>query len=373
MSKEILSYMKKLTQPILREHVEQYLINGTTTAPIIVEFDPTTSCNFKCPECVNKELLNKKEIDLPRTISLLDELSYAGVKGVIFIGGGEPLAHSGMPEPISYCNELGMKVGLTTNGSLIGKYIDVISDCVDWTRVSIDAAGQETFTIFRPSNIKDSFSKIIKNMENLAKSKKGLLGYSFLIIERYMNEVAVTNIHELYDAAYLAKEIGCDYFEYKPMVDHNHNLVPLSQNGINILVDQIAKMEKLNSDSFQIIFPYSLKYLLNGTNIDQPKSNHTCPILELRTLITPDGIYPCPYKRGYENLKLGDINSKFDEYWISKERQNLTSKVNPSEMCRFYCIRQDLNIELLSMAHSYKKGADLFKNKIGNDLGDVFI
>ena len=280
-----------------------------------------------------------------------------------------------MPAPILRCHELGIAVGLTTNGSLIGRYIEAISKCVSWTRVSVDAASQGTFSIFRPSNIPNSFDRIKANIELLAKSKKGLLGYSFLLIERdnLLDDGIVTNIHEVYEAARLARELGCDYFEYKPMVDEHHNLIPLSQGAKESLAAQMEKMGSLNTDSFRVVAPDSISHLLNGTSMDQPKDYTTCPVMEMRTLITPKGIYPCPYKRGYEGVKLGDIDVRFDEYWASQKRRELATKVNPSKDCPFYCIRHDMNIMLLSLAQAYENGVDMLPHMTGIETGDVFI
>lgn len=375
MSKDVLSFVSKILQPSLRERVIEYMKVGRTSGPLIVEFDPTTVCNFFCPECISIDLLNKKSIDTLRTKMLIEEFRAAGVKGIIFIGGGEPLAQRGMPQPIRQCHDLGIAVGLTTNGSLLGKYVDVVSECVAWTRVSVDAANQETFSKFRPSKIKNSFTKVRDNINLLAKSKKGLLGYSFLLIERRTDNDTVisTNIDEVYQAALLARELGCDYFEFKPMVDQDHNLVSLSQRSVEQLKEQLPLLEALNSSRFRVIAPDSITHLLSGTSPHQPKDYTTCPTMELRTLITPTGIYPCPYKRGIDKVKIGEINISFNKYWTSIERHQLASKVNPSTDCLFFCIRHSLNVTLLSLANAYKNGVDLLPFMVSPESGDVFV
>lgn len=374
MNSYVLSFVAKLLQQSLRGRVEEYVHTRTTSGPLVVEFDPTTACNFTCPECISILLLNKGNIEIARTLALIDEFHRAGVKGVIFIGGGEPLAQQGMPAPILRCREHGISVGLTTNGSLIGRYLEAISECVSWTRVSVDAACQETFSIFRPSSIRDSFRRVTTNIGLLAKSKKGLLGYSFLMIERNsLGEETATNVHEIYEAARLARELGCDYFEYKPMVDKHHNLIPLSECARKSLAEQMTKMQPLNTESFRVIAPDSITHLLNGTSRDQPKKYTTCPAMEMRTLITPKGIYPCPYKRGYDEVKLGDIDVRFDEYWTSEKRRQLAAKIDPGKDCPFYCIRHDMNVMLLSLAQAYENGIDLLPYMVGAEDGDVFI
>ena len=101
---------------------------------------------------------------------------------VILIGGGEPLAHPKTGDFISLMGENNINIGITTNGSFIDKFINPISEYSNWTRVSVDAATEETFSILRPTKGgKSKFPKIINNMRMLADTKKGTLGFSYLI------------------------------------------------------------------------------------------------------------------------------------------------------------------------------------------------
>lgn len=374
-NKELLNFTSKMLQPNILPRIEEYIEKRTSSGPLIVELDPTTTCNFQCPECISADLLNKDGIEDERLMKLIDEFHNTGVKGIIFIGGGEPLAHKLMPEPIVKAHELGMSVGLTTNGSLINRHIDEIAECVSWTRVSVDAGTSDTFSRIRPSHIPNSFSKVTGNIESLAKVKKGLLGYSFLLVERGLSGGEYfTNASELFAAAKLAKNLGCDYFEYKPAVDMGHNLIPLSENLKSSLQNQTPLMEALNSDQFQVIFPKSVDHLLSSKTPDQPKNYQTCPSVELRTVVTPNGIYPCPYKRGYENQKLGTIDPNFKEYWNSPDRIDKAKSINPSVSCPFYCIRHEPNQLLNLLANGHEQGIDLLPYMIQTpQTDDIFI
>ncbi len=368
-----LNFVDKLLNPKVRQKVEEYVKNKSTNGPVIVEFDPTSNCNFACPECISADLLNKGQITPKRVYELIDEFHMSGVKGIIFIGGGEPLAHSDMPRPIVYTRELGMAVGLTTNGSLINRHINAIAENVNWTRVSLDAGTQSTHNLFRPSKIKESFLKIIESMAQLAKIKTGVLGYSFLLIERQLpSGDIVSNYNEIFTAAKIAKEIGCDYFEFKPMVDEKHNLIPLSENNKRFFLDEIPKLLELNSNNFSIIYPNSFDHLMQSAIVNQPKDYHSCPTLELRTVVTPSGIYPCPYKRGMKII--GDSSENFTQFWASKERKNMIKNIDPSRDCPFYCIRHETNVVLISLKDAFSRGVDLLEYlKSKEEVDDVFL
>ncbi|MFZ5845473.1 MAG: hypothetical protein ACOY0S_03340, partial [Patescibacteria group bacterium] len=212
------------------------------------------------------------------------------------------------------------------------------------------------------------------NIEALARKKQGILGYSFLIIERRLSDGrTITNCHEIYAAAKLARSLGCDYFEYKPMVDEHHNLIPFSESVRNSLVDQLSVLPTLNTVDFQVIAPKSIDHLLNSTDLDQPKNYTSCPTLELRTVVAPGGVYPCPYKRGHDNEKIGESDVRFDEYWPSEKRIQRAKAINPSTDCHFYCIRHESNIFLHMLAEAHKEGLDLLPHMIETDIDDIFI
>ncbi|MDP3988025.1 MAG: radical SAM protein [Candidatus Levybacteria bacterium] len=372
-TENLIGFSDKLLQPSLRPRLLEYIDKKTTSGPVVVELDPTTACNSACPECVNLNQLNQGQIESERLKNLMVEFKNAGVKGIIFIGGGEPLLHPSMPQPLADAFGLDIQVGLTTNGLLTDRFLPEIADFVDWTRVSVDAASAQTYSIFRPSGKENAFETVIENMADLAKVKSGLLGYSFMIIERKLpNGKTISNIDELYKAAVLAKEAGCDYFEYKPTVDKDHHLIPLSEQAREGLLKQAEDLKRLESYNFKVFSPKSLGHLISGSTPDQKKDYQTCPVSEFRTLVTKDGIYPCPYKRGIQEKMIGSINQPFDEYWKSEERVDKMASLNPSTDCTFYCIRDEVNIFLNELSKSNDE-----KNPIipppANEAHDVFI
>lgn len=374
MEKDVLDFTRKLFQPELRGPIESYVRRRTSDGPLIVEFDPTTACNMTCPECISGTLLNQGFISTARVLDLVDEFARAGVKGVIFIGGGEPLAHKGMPAPIVCCRERGMAVGLTTNGTLIERHLSAIAQHVAWTRVSLDAATQSTFSLFRPSRISDSFGVVVRGMEKLAKQKTGLLGTSFLLMERLQGDVVIaSNVGEVAAAARIAKDAGCDYFECKPAVDMNHNLIPLSEAARTRLRAQLDEIASLSTERFRVIMPDSTPLLLAGQNHMQPKQYTSCPSIELRTVVTPSGVYPCPYKRGHTEARIGGTNVPFDKFWRSAARHEATSSINPSTDCTFFCIRDPVNRVLHALAEAYEGGVDLLPYMTSRGKLDVFV
>jgi MoaA/NifB/PqqE/SkfB family radical SAM enzyme len=365
-------YLAKLFNANNRAALRDYF-SGYLNGPLVVDFDPTTACNFTCPECISANLLNKDKISAERIEELMHEFARAGVKGIVFIGGGEPLAHSCMPRPLRLAHDVGLEVGLTTNGSLIERHMEAIADCVAWTRVSMDAGTEATFATFRPNKIHRSFEKIVRAMERLARIKKGALGYSFLMMQRATGDQFVTNVSELAAACEIAKNIGCDYFEIKPMFDMDHALIPFAPQIEKIIDEQIAICRSMATPTFDVITTASVQHLRESFDPNQPKNYSFCPTMELRTTVTPSGIYPCAYHRGRSDKVLGTVfDGPFDEFWKSAERRRAAQNTNPSQDCHFFCARHRLNRVVLAMEELYGEGIDLLQYIRADKIDDSF-
>jgi pyruvate-formate lyase-activating enzyme len=346
-------YIAKLMSPFMKTYLDGLKAHDGLAAPVVVELDPTTKCEFSCPECISMGLLNQGELSARHLYRVLSDLAGGGTRGVIFIGGGEPLDHSAMPQPLVEAKRLGLSVGLTTNGYRIDKFYSVISQNVDWTRVSLDAGSAAMYRVFRPSRHSDAFDLVLQGLERLGSSNEriGTLGTSFLLIYRRLGARVITNAHEICKAALISRDLGCDYFEVKPAVDDAHELIEWPQNLRESIIDQLAAVGELSSPTFRVIWPESIDHMLRG-RLDQPKSYRTCPTLELRTVLTPSGLYPCPYKRGDDGLSLPLPVGSFATFWQSAQRKEWTGRVDPSTDCSHFCIRHGLNEALVGYLES---------------------
>ena len=116
------------------------------------------------------------------------------------------------------------------------------------------------------------------------------------------------------------------------------------QGLMDLAKDEIAKLDELEDDTFSVMTAINLKYSLEGVNEPQPKAYSKCPSTYLRTTVTPSGAFVCPYWRGKENMKIGDLlESSFEEVWNSSHRKQVMDELNPSRDCRFHCLRHETN------------------------------
>lgn len=342
--------------PVLQRIAETDWEKGNS-APFVVELDPTAVCDLACPGCISEDVIAVgNSFSADRLMELGREFIDCGVKAVILIGGGEPLAHRRAGDLIQLLGSNDVHVGITTNGSFINRYLPQIAGHAKWTRVSMDAATEETYSRLRPTKggATNKFRRVVENMRALARVKTGKLGYSFLIQTPADGPGIQSNIHEIYDAAWLAKDIGCDYFEVKPTYQFregvDHALMKHDPALMKQAAAEVERLDELETAEFRILKAINLQYSLRGVDKDQPKYYHQCPSTHLRTTVTPGGVYVCPYWRGKERMKVGDVNAtSFREMWTGAWRRAVMDRLDPSVDCNFHCLRHETNVEAMAI------------------------
>jgi len=121
--------------------------------PISISFEPTTSCNLRCPECpsglrsftrptgaLDNELF-KNVID-----QLADTLSY-----LIFYFQGEPYLHPDFLKLVNYAASKGIYTATSTNAHFLDSDAarETIECGLDRLIISIDGTTQETYQSYR--------------------------------------------------------------------------------------------------------------------------------------------------------------------------------------------------------------------------------
>ena len=148
----------------------------------------TQGCNFRCPFCHNKDLLNEEikteVVEEDEVFRYLEKRK--GLLDGICISGGEPLLQPDIETFITKVREMGFKIKLDTNGSspsklkrLIDKglldYVamDIKNDFLDYDKTSgIEMINVEnikrSISILENSNIEYEFrTTIVKELHNL--------------------------------------------------------------------------------------------------------------------------------------------------------------------------------------------------------------
>jgi sulfatase maturation enzyme AslB (radical SAM superfamily) len=241
--------------------------------PVLVTVDPTNICNLNCVWCnaayvranrhnaLTAAALNRLADFLPCWVEGRSGWPL-GVEAVCVAGGGEPLLNPATGAFIDRLTHQGIQTGLVTNGTKIQDYIDPLSQCT-WIGVSIDAGTGATFNALK--RVKQQarvFEDIIENIAVLvdyAKTHHARLGsghpsygvsYKYLLYNK-------DNIGEIFQAARLAKEIGCKNIHFRPAGTPWDKIgtaqeVAFDQEAIELYQDQIRQALELDDATFGV-------------------------------------------------------------------------------------------------------------------------
>ncbi len=117
---------------------------------------------------------------------------------------------------IERCAHLDMLIALSTNGVRIDEFIEPLSWC-HWIGASIDVGSGVLMKELKSFDFFEKLTVGIRSLVDYSKKRNAPLTrkpYGLGITYRYL--VHPGNVHEIYKAAQIAKEIGCASFYFRP-------------------------------------------------------------------------------------------------------------------------------------------------------------
>ena len=275
--------------------------------PISITFEPTTSCNLRCPECPS----GKREFTRPTGMlqndffkSTIDEL-YKEISYLIFYFQGEPFLNPNFLDMVKYASAKNIYTATSTNAHYLTDAVakQTVESGLSRLIISIDGTTQETYEQYR---IGGDLKKVIEGAENVVKWKKELRSKTPHIIFQFL--VVKPNEHQIKDVEVLAKKIGVDEVRFKTAQMYDY------VNG-NKLIPTIEKYSRYKKQT-------------DGTyTIKNEMLNH-CWRLWHSTVITWDGlVVPCCFDKDAQH-QLGNLKTEsFKKMWQGNKYQNFRSAV----------------------------------------------
>src|SRR5512140_2545934 len=118
----------------------------------MIAWEVTRSCNLACVHCRASAECGpyEGELDTDRCKKLIDEIA-AFSSPVIILTGGEPLLRPDIFEIAAYGNQLGLRMVMATNGTLVTEDIarKLIDSGIMRVSISIDGLNAESHDAFR--------------------------------------------------------------------------------------------------------------------------------------------------------------------------------------------------------------------------------
>ncbi len=304
--------------------LEEALENAPTKAPISINLDVTTACNYRCDHCVDMDILNKNiNYEHEALKDSLTNLANNGLRSVIIIGGGEPTAYKGFEDVVRHLKSMDIQIGVVTNGSMMKK-IEAVADVLDerdWVRLSLDSGTNDTFrAMHKPGSKKVTLEWICAHIPPIKKiNPKFKIGFSFIIVWKdcETNDTKIIeNVDEIIPAAKLAKAHEFDYISYKPFLTraeiNNAEVIGIDKerNYVASIMEKIRNnindAKELEDEKFAAIESTNLRVLENSTYMNYSEQPHNCHMQYFRQVLSPLGVFNCPVYRHVPQALLGE-------------------------------------------------------------------
>lgn len=286
--------------------------------PISISFEPTTSCNLRCPECPSglraftRATGMLKEDFFSQTIDQLSkDLLY-----LVFYFQGEPYLNPAFLDMVKYASGKGIYTATSTNAHFLDNVNSkkTVESGLDRLIISIDGTTQDVYQQYR---VGGKLDKVVEGARNIVKWKKELKSKTPFIIFQFL--VVKPNEHQVEEIKQLGKNIGVDEVRFKTAQVYDY------KNDPNQLIPTKQKFSRYRKNDAG---EYEVKNSLD---------NH-CWRLWHATVITWDGVVvPCCFDKDAQH-NLGDLKGKpFKEIWRNEQyihfrRQILQSRRN-IEIC----------------------------------------
>jgi len=279
--------------------------------PISVSFEPTTSCNLRCPECpsglrsfTRPTGMLQKDFFRETIDDIHQHLLY-----LIFYFQGEPYLNPEFLDMVKYASSKNIYTATSTNAHYITDEVakKTVESGLDRLIISIDGTTQEVYQQYR---VGGNLNKVIEGAKNIVKWRKALNSKTPFIFFQFL--VVKPNEHQLEEIKQLAKEIGVDEVRFKTAQVYDYETDP------NQLIPNNERYSRYKKDK-------------DGKYKPKNKLVNRCWKLWHANVITWDGlVVPCCFDKDAMH-QLGNIkNESFKNIWNNSNYKQFRSELMKS-------------------------------------------
>lgn len=286
--------------------------------PISISFEPTTSCNLRCPECPSGLRAFTRPTGMLESSFFRETIDdiYKDILYLIFYFQGEPYLNKNFLEMVAYASARGIYTATSTNAHYLTDEAArrTVESGLDRLIISIDGTTQDVYKQYR---VGGNLSKVIEGAKNIVKWKTQLKSKTPFVFFQFL--VVKPNEHQVDEIKKLAKEIGVDEVRFKTAQVYDYENDP---NQL-IPVDEKFSRYKKNSD---------------GKYVAKNKLANHCWKLWQANVITWDGlVVPCCFDKDASH-QLGSLkNQSFKDIWRNDNyrqfRKELMSSRKNIDIC----------------------------------------
>jgi radical SAM protein with 4Fe4S-binding SPASM domain len=325
-----------------RDELRSAVLNAHPFRPLYVKLKVFYGCNLKCEMCNHWRETREPPVPAKRFMEVISELGEMGTKK-IHISGGEPMLRPQIPEFVELASSLGIKVTMTTNGTLVdkAKAKRLVEGGLRGVDISIDSPNRKMHEKIR--GVQGAFKATTKAVQLFQRYRhKGKLSI------RINTVVSRTNYQTLESLPELAYELGADGINLIPVDDHCGEILSMRKKDIHIFNEEIGPRIAERALALGLIvsdqeaFPFGrteseVRLGRAGRYAFGYYDRHPCFAPWTHSLIDFDGnVYVCCMTR--ERIPpIGNIKSQpFQEIWEGQAYQRIRLKMHPPALnaCR---------------------------------------
>jgi MoaA/NifB/PqqE/SkfB family radical SAM enzyme len=310
--------------------------------PLYAKIKLIYGCNLKCEMCNHWRIPREAPLSIERLLEIIDELAELGCRKIHF-SGGEALLRPRVTELVERASSRGIRVTLTTNGTLLDKENAkaLIRAGLRGVNISIDSPEKKNHDQIR--GVPGSWKKACRAVRLFRQyAHKGKLTI------RINTVVSRSNYLSLAALPTLAAKLGADAINLIPVDDHCGEHLSLSHRHISLFNTYIAPVLGQNGlrlglferEDQAFVFgktPSEVKLGRRGEYAYGFYNRHPCFAPWTHTLVDFNGlVYVCCMTR--EQIQpLGDLRMQsFSQIWRGIAYNQVRSKMFPAslEACR---------------------------------------
>jgi MoaA/NifB/PqqE/SkfB family radical SAM enzyme len=299
-------------------------------------------CNLKCEMCNHWRDVREPPLSIARFTAVLDELAGLGCRKIHF-SGGEPLLRPQVPDLIAHATALGMRVTLTTNGTLVDKALAkrLVESGLRGVNVSIDSPDRRVHD--RVRGVRGSWKESVRALGYF-----GRYAHKGKLTVRINTVVSRSTYATLAPLPELGRELGVNGLNLIPVDDHcGEHLAPRRRDieayntRIAPAIAERALAYGLMRDAREAypfgITPEDVKRARRGEYALGWYARHPCFAPWTHSLIDFNGfVYVCCMTR--EQIPpIGDLKqSSFTEIWNGAGYDTMRRMMHPPALapCR---------------------------------------
>src|SRR5215207_5358315 len=216
--------------------------------PISISFEPTTSCNLRCPECPSGlRAFSRPTGMLQKNFfrDTIDQLSKQ-LTYLVFYFQGEPYLNPDFLRMVQYAASKKIYTATSTNAHYLtdANAKKTVESGLDRLIISIDGTTQEVYQQYR---VGGKLNKVLEGAANIVKWKKELNSKTPFVFFQFL--VVKPNEHQIEDIKRLAKEVGVDQVRFKTAQIYDYENDP---NNLLTTLDKYSRYRKNKAGKMEI-------------------------------------------------------------------------------------------------------------------------